>query len=132
MSDPEEIVGHTTFRDADGYRHEPITREQADALWAAAEAEQQARAKDMPTEEDAVRAMCRAYQRLRELGWKETMYRSSERFGMQRIIEPGSSGIHEGRYDGEWPDGSWWLYDGDVWPSQPCLAKDRSDGDKHE
>ena len=121
----DEIVGHKTFSDGHGgFRHEPLTKTEADALWAACEAAQKARAESMPTEEDAVRVMASAYQRLKELGWKETMYRSSEQLGVQRLIEPGSSGIHEGHYSGEWNTGSWWLHhEGDLWPSKPCLAK---------
>lgn len=133
MSDPNEIVGHKTISTgktdpATGFpimRHEPLTKTEADALWKRAEESKEARARLMPTEQDAVRAMWQAYQRLRELGWKETMYRSDSSRGAQQIIEPGSSGIHVGHYDGEWPKGSWWAHsDGDLWPSSPCLAKD--------
>lgn len=140
MTDPSEIVGHKTIatgeRGPDGFpamRHEPLTRAEADALWAACEAATKARAEAMPTEEDAVRVMSSAFQRLRELGWKEAMYLSSERSGTVRLIEPGSSGIHQGNYMGEWPTGGWWIHEeGDLWPSKPCLAKhitERRDGD---
>lgn len=132
MSDPNEIVGHKTFATgatdpATGFpamRHEPLTRADADAIWAQVEKNTKARAELMPTEQDAVRMMCEAFHRLKELGWKETMYMSSESHGTLKLIEPGSSGIHEGHYIGEWPTGSWWLHDaGDLWPSRPCLAK---------
>ena len=133
MSDQDEIVGHKTFSTgetdpATGFpvlRHEPLTRSEADAIFAAVDAAKAKRAADMPTEEDAVRAMWSAFQRLRELGWTETTYRSSESRGSQRLIEPGSSDIHVGHYSGEWPTGSWWIEEaGDLWPSRPCLAKD--------
>lgn len=129
MSDPSEIVGHKTFSDgAGGFRHEPLTRAEGDAIWAAVEARREARAKAMPTEEDAVRAMFEAYYRLKELGWEETMYRSNADLGSQRLIEPGSAGIHVGHYDGEWPTGTWWIEsEGDLWPSHPCLAKSARD-----
>jgi hypothetical protein len=130
----DEIVGHKTISTGEigpeGFpvmRHEPLTRAEADALWERVEAKRKARAEAMPTEEDAVRAMWSAYQRLRELGWKEIMYMSSEKHGTVRLIEPGSSGIHEGHYMGEWPKGDWWLHEGgDLWPSRPCLAKPKS------
>lgn len=116
-----EIVGHKTLTDGS---HESLTRAEADALWARAEASKQSRTDVMPTEEDAVRVMWSAFQRLRELGWRETMYLSSEKVGTVRLIEPGSSGIHEGHYMGEWPTGGWWLHEaGDLWPSRPCLGK---------
>jgi hypothetical protein len=128
----DDIVGHKTISTGKigplGFpelRHEPLTRAEADAICKRADESKAKRATDMPTEQDAVQAMWSAYQRLRELGWKETMYRSNSSLGTQRLIEPGSSGIHTGHYDGEWPTGSWWLHsDGDLWPSRPCLAKD--------
>lgn len=132
----DEIVGHKTFSDGHGgFRHEPLTRAEADALWATAEAAREARAAAMPTEQDAVRVMCSAFQRLKELGWREAMYLSSEKVGTVRLIEPGSSGIHVGNYMGEWPSGSWWIQcDGDMWPSRPCLARpfNEPSGDKRE
>lgn len=129
--DPNEVVGHKTFATGEtgpeGFpvlRHEPLTRAEADAIFHEIDEKKAKRAADMPTEEDAVRAMWSAYQRLRELGWKETMYLSSEKLGTMRLIEPGGGGIVEGHYDGEWPTGRWWLhYNGDLWPSQPCLGK---------
>lgn len=121
-----EIVGHKTFSTGDPlhpFRHEPLTRAEANEISKRADESKAKREADMPTEEDAVRAMWDAYQRLRELGWKETMYLSSEKLGTMRLIEPGSSGIHEGHYEGQWPTGSWWLHhDGDLWPSRPCLG----------
>lgn len=131
MSDPNEIVGHKTI--ATGkighsgfpeHRHEPLTRAEADEIWERVEAERKARAEAMPTEGDAVKAMWSAYQRLRELGWRNAAYLSSEKNGTMRLITPGSSGIHEGHYSGEWNTGSWLIHDsGDLWPANPCLAK---------
>lgn len=123
MSDPNEIVGHKTLDDGyGGYRHEPLTRADADALWAAAEAATKARAEAMPTEEDAVRVMSNAFQRLRELGWREACYAPTDMD--LRLIEPGSSGIHVGRNEGEWPKQSFWISaHHDLWPSRPCLFK---------
>ena len=67
----DEIVGHKTFSDGHGgFRHEPLTRAEADALRAAADAAEAKRATDMPTEQDAVNALWSAQQRLRELSVK--------------------------------------------------------------
>lgn len=125
MDSPSEIVGHKTFSTGDPlqpFRHEPLTRTEADALWAAADAAKKARAEAMPTEQDAVRAMWSAWERLRELGWKEACYAPTD--AALRLVEPGSSGIHVGHADGEWPHKSFWIAEaGDLWPSRPCLFK---------
>ena len=131
MSDGDEIVGHKTIATGEinpetgfpALRHEPLTRAEADAFWERAEAEKAKRAADMPTEEDAVRAMWQAYHRLEELGWRNTCYAPAD--GTQlRLIEPGSTGIHEGHADGEWPRLSFWIHEmGDLWPSRPVLFK---------
>lgn len=124
-SEDDEIVGHKTFSTGDPlhpFRHEPLTRADADALIAAADAQQQARAEAMPTEQDAVRAMCDAFHRLKELGWNDACYAPSNT--PLKLVEPGSSGIHEGVANGEWPSKSFWIYEaGDQWPSRPCLFK---------
>ena len=137
MSD-EEIVGHKTFSTGDPlhpFRHEPLTRTEADALIAACDAHQKARAEAMPTEQDAVRAMCDAFHRLKELGWREACYAPQDT--PIKVVEPGSSGIHPATATGEWPRKSFWIHEaGDMWPSHPCLFKipspdaagDRKDG----
>lgn len=120
---PDPIVGHKTVSDGTGgYRHEPLRQSEAAVYLAAAEAAQAKRAADMPTEEDAARAMWSAWQRLRELGWRETMYApTGERV---RTISPGSSGIHIGSRHEPWPEKTWWIEDGgDLWPGNPALFK---------
>lgn len=128
---PDDIVGHKTFSTGEicpetGFpasRHEPLTRAEADALWEACEAARAKRAADMPDEQAALRVMCDAYQRLKELGWREAMYCPKDGTSF-KLIEPGSSGIHDGSYWGEWPNGGWHIADdGDLWPSHPCLFK---------
>jgi hypothetical protein len=77
----------------------------------------------MPDEKTALRMLTDAFHRLKELGWKEAMYcpKDASEF---LAIEAGSSGIHNCRYEGEWPSGHYWiLADGDAWPSQPILFK---------
>lgn len=120
MSDIDPIVGHKTFRNEDGsFRHEPLRESEANAVMASIEAEKARRAELMPTEQDAVRMMCSAFQRLKELGWKETCYGPTN--VEVQLIEPGSSGIHRGSRWEPWPEKTWWI-DGD-WPSVPCLFK---------
>ena len=126
----DEIVGHKTFATGElcpetgfpALRHEPLTRGEADALWERAKAREAKRAVDMPDEQAAINAMFEAYQRLKKLGWREAIYCPKDGTHFQSV-EPGSTGIHDCSYEGEWPNGSWWVYDGDIWPSHPCLFK---------
>jgi hypothetical protein len=131
MSEQREFVGgHKTFdtgeRDPEtGFpilRHEPITKDEAEAIWAACEAAQAKRVADMPDEKAALAALMEAHTRLKELGWREAMYCPKDGSHFQ-AIEAGSTGIRDCSYEGEWPKGSWWLYDGDIWPSRPILFK---------
>jgi hypothetical protein len=124
MSADDPIVGHKTFAvEGGGFRHEPLRASEADLLIASADAAQARRAADMPTEEDAARAMWSAYQRLRELGWRETCYGPTGK--TVQLIEPGSSGIHAGSRHDPWPEKTWWITDGgDLWPSSPCLFRE--------
>lgn len=130
MEKPDDIVGHKTFDTGEidpetGFpklRHEPLTRAEAAALWEACEAAKKKRAEDMPDEQAALRVMMNAYTRLKELGWREAIYCPKDGSHFQ-AIEAGSTGVHDCAYEGEWPKGSWWVYDGDVWPSRPILFK---------
>lgn len=130
MADPTDIVGHKTFDTgevdpATGFpklRHEPLTRAEGEALWEACERSRKDRAERMPDEQSAIKAMWDAFDRLRELGWREAIYCPKDGSHFQ-VIEPGSTGIHDCNYTGKWPDGSWWVYDGDVWPARPVLFR---------
>lgn len=85
----------------------------------------EARAQAMPTEKDALNVMANALQRLKDLGWKDAIYCPKDGSTFL-VIEVGSTGIHEGYYSGEWPDGHWWIHDpedGDEYPSRPILWK---------
>jgi len=114
------IVGHKTFREKDGtHRHEPLHQIEADEIMARIDANDKKRAELMPTEQDAARMMCDAYHRLKELGWRETCYGPTNQ--TVQLIEPGSSGIHQGQRWNEWPEKTWWI-DNDS-PSTPCLFK---------
>lgn len=115
------IVGWGTTAKGD---HVPIRKDFADELWATAKAAKAKREADMPTEQDAIVALNQAYTRLCELGWQNPIYAPKDGSPLD-LIEAGSTGIHHGHYDGVWPDGNWWIVDGDVWPSRPVLARAR-------
>lgn len=121
MDDP--IVGHKTFYDqAGGHRHEPLRESEAASILKASDDAKAKRAADMPTEDAAVHALWSAYQRLRELGWRETCYAPTQQ--TVRLIEAGSSGIHLGSRHEPWPEKTWWIEDSsDLWPSTPILFK---------
>jgi hypothetical protein len=74
-----------------------------------------------PTDEERALLvpMFRAFDALRELGWRDMMY--APRDGKPFLsIEVGSTGIHECWRDEE---GRFWAYDGDTWPADPILWK---------
>ena len=130
----DKIVGHKTFYDKErGYWHEPLLESEANEWRAKSDAAKSKRADDMPDEQSAIRAMFDAWLRLKELGWQEAIYcpKDGTKF---KVIEPGSTGIFDCYYSGEWPDGSWWiLEDGDQCPSYPVLFKPNDEDDQcHE
>ena len=117
--DSNPIVGHKTFREGHSFRHEPLRKNEADAIMASVEEAKKRRTELMTTEKDAVRLMYDAYQRLKELGWRDHCYGPTNQTVL--LIEPGSSGIHKGQRWKEWPEKTWWI-DNDI-PSTPCLFK---------
>lgn len=127
---PDDIVGHKTFDTGEicpktgfpALRHEPLTRAEAEALSASVDAAQAKREAAMPDEQSAIKHMWDGWYRLKDFGWREAVYCPKDGSHFQ-AIEAGSTGIHDCNYQGEWPNGSWWLYDGDVWPSRPILFK---------
>ncbi len=106
-NEPNDIVGHITMADGS---HEPLRRELADALWAAAEAAKEKRAADMPVTSDALRMMSDAKSRLRELDWSDACYcpKDGTEFA---VIGFGSTGIFRSFYMGEWPKGHLYIDD---------------------
>lgn len=128
---PDDIVGHKTFDTGEicpetgfpALRHEPLTRAEADAIFDRADTQRAARAAEMPDEQAAIRGMWDGYQRLKELGWNDACYCPKDG-SLFFVIEPGSTGIHTANYQGEWPDGCFWIAEaGDIWPSHPILFK---------
>jgi hypothetical protein len=86
------------------------------------------RTEKMPDEQSALRHMFEGYQRLKSLGWNDIIYCPKDG-SMFSAIEAGSTGVHRCRYEGEWPTGKWWLYDGDMWPARPILWRPIKDDD---
>lgn len=123
MTDQDPIVGHKTFRDGNGFRHEPLRESEANEIMARLDAIKAKRAADMPTEQDAIRAMFEAHQRLKELGWRDGRYMPTN--GERHAgIQCGSTGIHamtatrdEGPFGALTARTTWTTYDGDIWPS---------------
>ncbi len=123
MPNPDDIVGHKTFRDGDGYRHEPLSRREAEEIHARVEANLAKRKALMPDEKSAISMLFDSYDRLRELGWREAIYCPKDGTHFQ-VIEAGSTGVFDGYYDGEWPNGHWWICeDHDLHPSRPILFR---------
>lgn len=120
------VVGHKTWADGS---HTPLYKDEADAIWASVEAERLKREADMPTEQDAIRVMFSACQRLKELDWNEAIYCPKDGSTFD-AIEAGSTGIHACHYDGEWPNGHWWIAEaGDLYPARPILYR-RTEAEK--
>jgi len=84
------------------------------------------RAEKMPSESDALKQMFNAFLRLKDLGFKDSMYchKDGSKF---ESIEAGSTGIHkETVYYGVWPNGQFFIFDnGDLWPSRPILFREK-------
>lgn len=112
--------GHFTLSDGS---HQAMTSELAEALWKNAQERLKARAERLPDEQSAIGSMFDAFDRLRELGWRDAIYCPKDGTHFQ-VLEAGSTGIFDAYYDGEWPKGSWWAADdGDLWPSRPILFR---------
>ena len=119
-----EVVGHKTFDDGHGgHYHEPLYADEAKALMEALDRRDKARAALMPDEKSAHSMLFEAWQRLKELGWSEAIYCPKDGTVFD-AIEAGTTGVFPCHYEGEWPNGSWWAYDGgELWPSHPILFK---------
>jgi hypothetical protein len=114
------MSGHVEGR---GRVYLAVTAAEQAAIDAEHAAKMAARAAKLPDEKACLEAMFEAYDRLRELGWRDAIYCPKD--GTVFLsISAGSTGIHECYYQGEWPKGSWWSYDaGDIWPAHPILWK---------
>lgn len=128
----EEIVGHKTFSTGDPlhpFRHEPLTKKEADELLERVSETKRRRAATYPTTEHCIRAIFDACQRLEELGWKRAEYAFPDR-KEKFTISLGSTGIHkaycEARTSPPISNGNWWWHrsEGDLWPHDPIYYRD--------
>lgn len=100
-----------------------VTQDEWETLEIASLKEKAARSALVPTEQDAINLMHECFQRLKELGWNDAIYCPKDGSEFD-AIEAGSTGIHRCHYDGEWPNGHWWVADDhDLWPSRPILYR---------
>lgn len=87
------------------------------------EAQKQARAEQLPTEQDCFRVLNQAFLRLSELGWRDAIYcpKNGDTF---LAVEGNHSKPFRCMYMGEWPEGGWWeLESGELYPARPTLFK---------
>lgn len=121
----ERVVGHKTFHDEHGFRHEPLLENEAKEIMARIEADDARRREIMPDEQAAIRMFFESWLRLKELGWREAVYCPKDGTWFD-AIEPGSTGVHNCHYSGEWPKGRWLIAEhGDLYPSRPALFRER-------
>lgn len=98
-----------------------------DQLLAEAHAARDDRARDMPSEQDAINAIYRGYSRLKELGWNDGIYMPKDGT-VVTVIQVASTGQFDCSYTGEWPNGYFNTMEGrDVYPSRsvPPLFRPR-------
>lgn len=98
-----------------------VSEEVFAALLAEIERHKAVLARAMPDEHACLKVMFAAWERLRELGWREIMYCPKDGTIFDSI-SAGSTGIHDCHYEGKWPNGRWWVFDGgDLWPASPIM-----------
>lgn len=108
--------------------HEPLTRAEGEALWESVEKARTERAEKYPTEQECLRAMFDACQRLEELGWKKAEYAPADG-EIRQTISLHSTGIHEAYCEKRsspalFPERWWWHpSEGDLWPHDPIYYK---------
>lgn len=120
----DDYHGHMTFKDGS---HVALSKEDAEMLWRASEDIERRRKELIPTEQAAIHLFFQAWQRLKDFGWREAMYCPKDGTAFD-VIEAGSTGIHDCQYQGQWPDGRFWVADaGDLWPSDPVLFRLRKE-----
>jgi len=98
-----------------------VSQEEWDKIMANIKEEKAERARLMPDETAALEQIRRAMERLKDLGFKDAVYCPKDG-SLFDSIEAGSTGIHATTYEGDWPDGKWWIYtEGDIYPSRPIM-----------
>lgn len=117
--DDNKIVGHFTLRDGS---HLPLTAKEAREISDEDDRKHAERAERLPDVHAAINAMFDAYDRLRELGWREACYCPKDGTEFE-VIEAGSTGIFPCVYEGEWPTGCYWIQEDGGCPSRPILFR---------
>lgn len=107
------------------------TEEQAAALIAHFDRQKQWDKNQMPTEQDAIEVFFKAYQRLKDFGWKEIIYHPKDGSTFQ-VIEPGSTGIFPCQYWEKPTRGSFWILEDGGCPSHPVLWRPLPESDSDE
>ena len=119
----DTIVGHKTYLGKDRmlFKHEPLTKREADIIIAAAERDEAKRIEMIPDQATGIKTLWDAYQRLKDFGWCDIDYcpKDQTRFN---VLELGSTGIHKGYYYGEYPNGSIMIEDDDLGASPSTAA----------
>lgn len=94
----------------------PISEMDAARMIELAKQDRERIAREMPTEQDAIRRLQDAYSRLKQLGWKDAIY--APRGEWVEVIEVGSTGIHQAlRHE----DGGFMIDNN--WPSRPTFYR---------
>lgn len=126
----EEVVGHNTYMNDDGtFRHEPLTKSEADALWEHVEAEDKRREELIPDQKTALQLMHDCCTRLREFGWSEPpRYTTKQGVYKFKVICWGSTGVIDVTCNvGSKGSFEWWHHShGDTWPITPLMVMDVS------
>jgi hypothetical protein len=101
-----------------------VSHETMQKILADIEANDNLAAEVLPTEKECLNALCYIERRLKKLGFSDALYAPKDGSNFQ-MIEFGSSGIHEGFYEGEWPHGGFQVLcgDGDTGPSHPIMYR---------
>ncbi len=120
----EKIVGHKTMADGS---HKPLYESEANEIIEAIRVDEARREAAMPTEQAAIAHMFDGWLQLKDkFGWRDAIYCPKDGTIFD-AIEIGSTGIHDCSYEGEWPNGRWWVHaEGDMWPSRPVLFRLKS------
>ena len=117
----DKYHGHKTLIDG---THVPLTEDEVDAIWRAVDAAKAKRAQEMPTAQDALRALIEAQQRLQELGWRLGGGLRVKRGDECAVAETGSTGIWRGHLDA---DGKYVQYCDCVSAPRKCWLKPLAD-----
>lgn len=121
MSGANKYFGHRTLVDG---THVPLTENEAGAIMQYVEDARIKREDNMPTAQDALRAMIEAKQRLQELGWWQGGGLRVKRGDECAVAETGSTGMWRGRLAS---DGKYVHYGDCVSDPRKCWLKPLSD-----